>query len=335
MTDKSSMLGDGQIAQSVISRLNTERTSLRPDIPGKIAIEINNSCNHECFFCPNPTMTRKTRVINRSLVFKIMDEAASLGIKEISFYSTGEPFLNKDLVNYIKYAKTIGFDYVFLSTNGGKVVSSKILPALEAGLDSLKFSINAGDRETYALVHGKDEFLEVIGNLKKVNEWRKLNRNIKLFVSFVETDISKASFDSLKELAGSWVDEIVRYPFVVIGTPLVERKDGVERPFINYANVDKSIDLNVWRTTLPCYQLWSYLNVTVEGYLSACCSDFNNDLIVGNINKTGLMGAWHSEEFQELRRRHIENRVGGTLCAGCIKQKAMPYKAINQHLLDE
>jgi radical SAM protein with 4Fe4S-binding SPASM domain len=330
------MAADGTYIEGQISkRFVAKRDDLTPPLPEKIAIEINNSCNHKCFFCPNPTMDRQRKVMDDAMVYRVLEDARRCGIREASFYSTGEPFLNKQLPRYVERAKAMGFDYLYLSTNGGRAVSGRLMPVLEAGLDSLKFSVNAGDRETYALVHGHDEFEDVVANLEAIAAWRAANRpQLKLFVSFVETELSRHTLGALKERVGGLVDEVVSYPFVVIGTPLKRRveSDGTERPFIGYEQVDRNIPLNQARLTLPCFQLWSYLNVTAEGYLSACCSDFDNDLIVGNLNRTDLLGAWHSPEFQALRRQHIERRVKNTLCQSCIAQRNLPFQPINPHL---
>ena len=326
----------GFIGSQVERRINPGGArSVAPPLPEKIGIEINNSCNHKCYFCPNPTMDRPRAVMDDAMVMRITREAYEAGIRQISFYSGGEPFLNRSLAKYVRYAKELGFTYVYLSSNGGKVVTSHIEAVLDAGLDSIKFSVNAGNAETYALVHGHDEFDDVMRNVEFVARYRReRNRSLRLFVSFVDTPLSHDTFPALKERIGSLVDEVVVYPFVVIGTPLKRRveKDGTERPYIDYDSTDRGEDWNRSRLRLPCYQLWSYLNVTMEGYLSACCSDYNNDLVIGNLNDMSLTDAWHSEEFQELRRRHVSGDVSGTLCEGCIMQKSRPYQPINMHL---
>jgi len=319
----------GYLGEQVRRRLDNSSTkSITPTLPTKMSIEINNSCNHECYFCQNPTMTRKRRVMDDDMVLRLIREGAEEGISEVSFYSGGEPFLNKRLAAYVAEASACGYDYIYLSSNGGKAVTPRLMPVLEAGLNSMKFSINAGNRETYKLVHGLDEFDDVIANVERVAAYRKNhNPDLKLFVTFVETALNQSTFEELKDRVGGLVDEVVAYPFVVIGTPLVRRTDekSGDRPFISYDSTNRKEDWNVQRLRLPCYQLWNYLNVTVEGYLSACCSDYNNDLLVANLNETTLMGAWHSPEFQGFRQRHIDRKVQGTLCEGCIMQKERPY----------
>ncbi|MDP6351523.1 MAG: radical SAM protein [Alphaproteobacteria bacterium] len=327
----------GFLEAQISGRFAIDRSDLAPPLPDKIAIEINNSCNHKCYFCPNPIMTRARTVMDGAMVLRILDDAHRSGIGEVSFYSTGEPFLNKGLADYVATAKRIGFSYVYLSTNGGKAVSPRLEPVLRAGLDSLKFSVNAGTRETYARVHGVDEFDTVIENIARVSEHRRRNNPaMKLFVSFVETDLNRGTFADLELRVGALVDEVIRYPFIVIGTPLGRRDESADnaRPSIGYQDVDRGIPLNHQRTSLPCYQLWSYLNVTVEGWLSACCSDFNADLVVGSLHGNTLLEAWHSQEFQELRQRHLEGQTKGTLCHGCVAQKDKPYRPINIHLTE-
>ena len=48
------------------------------------------------------------------------------------------------------------------------------VPRIDAGLDSIKFSINAGSRATYALIHGKDDFERVSEHLAWISDWRLL-----------------------------------------------------------------------------------------------------------------------------------------------------------------
>ena len=326
---------DGFITTQVRQRLDVARLGPAPPMPEKIGIEINNSCNHKCYFCQNPVMQRQRAVMDDDLVYRVIAEAYESGVRTISFFSGGEPFLNVQLPNYVRRAKETGFDYIYLSTNGGRVVAPRLLPVLDAGLNSLKFSVNAGTREMYKAVHGLDEFDDVVKNIELCAEHRaRTGRPEKLFVSFVETEMNRETLPDLRDRVGHLVDEIVVYPFVVIGTPLdrrISRERG--RPEIGYEDTDKSRDWNQRRLKLPCYQPWSYLNVTVEGYLSACCSDYNDDLVVGNLHDMSLQDAWHSKEFQELRQSHLDGRVEGTLCDGCIAQADRPFSALNPHLM--
>ena len=54
-------------------------------------------------------------------VKRILDSAKNLGgmgEKEVGFYLSGEAFLYKKLAEVIAYAKKVGYEYTFLTTNG-------------------------------------------------------------------------------------------------------------------------------------------------------------------------------------------------------------------------
>ena len=131
-------------------------------IPKNALIELTNGCNHSCIFCYNPEMKRKIDHLDFDTYKKFLKNALKEGLEEIGLYSTGEPFMTKNLDRYIYEAKQIGIRRVYITTNGSLASIDKVKKCLDAGLDSIKFSINAGSRETYKLIHGKDDFEKVI-----------------------------------------------------------------------------------------------------------------------------------------------------------------------------
>jgi len=42
---------------------------------------------------------------------------------------------------------------------------------------------------------------------------------------------------------------------------------------------------------------------------------------MGDLTKESFMEAWHSEDFQNLRKNHLEDNVLGTKCENCIMYK--------------
>ena len=88
--------------------------SLYPTFPKKnLLIEISNHCNSKCIFCANRKMTRSRKEIDPSFLERILKEAYELGSREVGFYTTGEPLLNKNLEKYISLAKQIVSDHRF------------------------------------------------------------------------------------------------------------------------------------------------------------------------------------------------------------------------------
>ncbi len=156
--------------------------SLIPPFPKEFLIDITSLCNHTCTFCSNRKMSDKKNA-DDNLIYKVLDDARKEGSSSVGLYATGEPFLNKNLEDYIRYAKKIGYEYVYITTNGAACTPKRMEKAINNGLDSIKFSIHGGTAETYRKIHGKNDFERVIKNLKWVDEFRKKN-NIQLKIEY-------------------------------------------------------------------------------------------------------------------------------------------------------
>lgn len=125
--------------------------SLNPPLPESLNIELNNTCNHKCVFCPlhGPYVPNlKPFVMDFDFVKKILLQAKELGIgrKELGFYLAGEVFLYKQFAQVIRFAKELGFTYTFITTNGALANPKIMKEVIDAGLDSIRFSVNASDR---------------------------------------------------------------------------------------------------------------------------------------------------------------------------------------------
>lgn len=308
-----------KLAESL--ELPAEMTETPPP-PRKMGIEINNTCNHQCSFCAYTVMEREQKRGNmdHEMVLRVLTEGAALGIQEVGFYATGEPFMNPDLTEYVRHAKKVGMTYTYVSTNGAASSVERMRETVEAGLDSLKFSVNAGTREAYRKVHGRDDFEKVIERIRVMGAWRKeAGREFRLFVTTVISPESPDGAERLSELLGNLVDAVCPVPMTSIGTQISDAL---------YRGIDYGTDENLKRFSTPCSLLWTMLNVQKEGYLSACCSDFNNDLLVADLHTHSLAEAWHSVAFRELRRRHLGHHVEGILCEACIRQRVQSYRKL-------
>ena len=58
-------------------------------------------------------------------------------------------------------------------------------------------------------------------------------------------------------------------------------------------------------------------------------ADYENMLIVADLNKVSLHDGWYGEKMQEIRRKFFDDDLSGTLCDGCVHHKCSPAKAIS------
>ena len=119
-----------------------------PPFPKEIHIDINNRCNHKCYFCANPKI-RKYDALDLKLAFNLMKQAKENGSTDLALQATGEPFMDKRLPEFIKEGKRLKYDYIYINTNGALANSKRAQPVIDAGCDSIKFSINAHNRENF------------------------------------------------------------------------------------------------------------------------------------------------------------------------------------------
>ncbi|OFV70020.1 radical SAM/SPASM domain-containing protein [Acetobacterium wieringae] len=296
--------------------------TINPEFPTKnMLIELTNMCNHQCLFCANSKMTRKKGSIDESFLKRILKEAYHEGVEEVGYYTTGEPFMAKKLDQYVKWAKEIGYKYVYLTTNGALATPERVKSVLDAGLDSIKFSINAGSRETYKMIHGRDDFEQVIKNLKFISEYRSKNElNFKIFASFIVTRFTEKEKIELKLLINGLVDEIIYIDVANQGGMMYEINE-----LLTLENSDTQI------RNLPCSLLFNAINITYEGYLTACCVDFQNYLVVADLNKVSLKEAWYCDLFKNLREMHLTGAVEKTLCFNCVYNMNESVEPLNKN----
>jgi sulfatase maturation enzyme AslB (radical SAM superfamily) len=282
---------------------NKDILSESPPLPRTMMIETTNACNHACLFCPSAVMSRKKRLIDTDLCKRIILDAADNGIQEIGFYTTGEPFLHKGLSELVAYAKGLSVGYLFLSTNGALATPERYQSLLEAGIDSIKFSINAGSRDTYRQIHGKDDWDQVISNLQSLSDFRKrLFPAVKLYVTCSETPMMSHEVPMLLDMLSPLVDEVSVFKAQPLAAPDADTNEGARI------------------CTLP----FNRLHVSCEGFLSACCVDYENYLSYADLSKVSLREAWNNSAIRKLRNMHLAGSLSGVSCAPCLKLPTGP-----------
>ena len=288
---------------------------LEPPFPKtNFLMEVSNACNHACIFCAHQKMQRKVGKINQELAFNILQQAYDLGTREVGFYATGEPFLVPELPEYIKKAKEIGYSYVYLTSNGSLATPEKIRSVIDAGLDSIKFSINAPERELYKFIHGRDDFDKVMEHLRYLYDYRKqIHGEFKIYVTGILTKYTENMQDKYHEIFDGLCDQVV-FKFVY--------NQGGYMPEINDYLRCECDTAPRRRCNLP----FDAISVTHEGYLSVENADYENMLIVADLNKVSLKDGWYGEKMKEIRRKFIEDDLGGTLCDGCVHRTLKPAK---------
>jgi len=285
--------------------------------PNDMLVEITNRCNYQCNFCTHSQMNHGFGDIDPMFLRKVLIEAYDMGIRKVGLYTIGEMFLCKDVVTHIKTAKKVGYEYIYADTNGALADRKNLEAVIMAGLDSIKFSINAGKKETYKKIHGQDKFEMVLKNLQTCYELKQnLNKKLKIMVSFVVTKENENEIELLHDMVGPYINKYMVHPISVRHNSEYDIRNALE------PNMGKYIQ------KIPCFMVFTRLHITFDGKLSACCQDFNYDLLLADLKKTPLKEAWVSKNAVELRQAHINGNLEGLLCNNCISAKYQKYRSL-------
>lgn len=272
----------------------------------KISFDVCTFCNHKCTFCSNADNRTIKDYVKRNDFIKVMDNIFKyITIEKLSLSAKGEVLLNKELEEIIKSTKKkYNLPYVYFSTNGLLLNQKRALSILKSGIDSIKFSINAFDKESYKRVHQKDDFDEVICNLKNLLLLKKEKYpHLKVFISAVNDmdEIAiKEIFQVLLEDLYIYVDGVIRYKlqFTAKNTNkdniLIDAQDCLISPF-------KEIYINSDCT------------------LGFCCKDYFDEINFGSLLEHDFMKLYNGVEYKKMRQRFLENNFEkDTLCYNCL-----------------
>lgn len=294
-----------------------------------LRLETTNVCNHRCEFCPNSKLQREKKIIDRDFAMRIISEAAEMGVKKAAFFLMGEPLLCPDLLDYYQYAKfEKGYTFLFLTTNGALATEDKIKDIFKSGVDSLKFSINAGTAETYKKIHGADDYDKAMAMLKYAYEYRNAhNIDCRILSSYIVTNINVHETKAHYEIIKKYTDDFAFFGMSSFAGSVFDETNSLKADF-----EPENMEYTDFPYACPCQFLNNSINVNVEGYLTACVVEHMNLAAIEDVTKMSLKDAWYSERMVEFRRKHRDNKIKGLVCYNCVNGIEEDVKPLNEKL---
>ncbi len=256
-------------------------------------LEVNNICNLHCPFC----LTGKGKSADRPLRNMTLDEMKK-SIEDLSdhlyflqLYNWGEPLLNPDLFDFIKYARQRGV-FTMVSSNMNFTRSSTAEQVVGSGLDYFIAAIDGFSPQTYEQYRRGGKFQKTIDNLKAILDIRKKMASPYPFVEwqYVVFKHNQHELESAREYANN------------IGVDYFH-------PIKGY------IEDETWITTLPefqteighpesvahCARPWTHFNVRADGGVASCCYVFYKKDDFDNIFEHPFTKVWNNDHFRAAR----------------------------------
>ena len=128
------------------------------------SFDVTLNCTSKCEYCSNWRASHKDLTTEevRLVLFKLKE----IGVIRLCI-SGGEPLLRKDIVKIIRFAKGLGFS-VDLTTNGAICNANLYRDLIDAGLDSMGFSIDGVSAETHERFRKNSSFERVVESIKTI-----------------------------------------------------------------------------------------------------------------------------------------------------------------------
>ena len=288
-------------------------------IPFIIFIDPADICNFQCKFCPTgdrdlmkKTPGRNYGTMDLELFKKIVDDICEFEkpIKVLRLYKDGEPLLNKNFPEMIKYAreKTCA-QRIDTTTNASLLtpeLTDKIIDA--GGLDRINISIEGVNSKQYLKFSKyKIKFTKLVENIRYFyNKKKNCEMIIKTNGDLLSENDKKRFYEIFGDIAdGVFIEHIMScWP-------------GFEMESVE-ANKECGIYGQEIKEVMVCPYVFYSFSINSNGSASACFLDWSRKLLIGDIKTQKIRDIWFGKEmlnFQKmfLKKKRKEHRI----CTGC------------------
>ena len=253
------------------------------NFPSHIDIEASSKCQMKCPMCGRHLMKErgiKDGNMDFGLYKSIINECIKERVYSVKLSWRGEPLLNPNIVEMVKYAKDKGIKDVAFLTNGERLNPDLTIELIKAGLDWISISID-GLGETYERIRYPETFKGIVKKVKFIKEYRDI-KGLKKPLIRVQT-IWSAIKENPEEFRNFWFPIADRINFIADEIRSKEEKDFVHDP------------------SYICQSSWQRMCIMWDGRVAQCHSDYLERNILGNVNEQSLYEIWHGEAFNNVR----------------------------------
>ncbi len=289
--------------------------------PVSISFEPTTSCNLRCPECPSGlrAFTRPTGMLEKSFFTRTIDEIHK-ELLYLIFYFQGEPYLNPDFLDMVKYASDKGI-YTATSTNAHFINDAIARRTIESGLDRLIISIDGTTQDVYKQYRIGGNIDKVIEGAKNIVKWKKaLNSKTPfVFFQFLVVKPNEHQIEDIKRLAKEVGVDEVRFKTAQVYDYKTDPNNLIpdNEKYSRYKkNADGSFSAKN-KLANHCWKMQQGNVITWDGLVVPCCFDKDAMHQLGNLKNQSFKEVWHNENYQRFRRELMKSRKNIDICANC------------------
>ena len=288
--------------------------------PINITIEPTNVCNAKCPICETGAeiLDRKKAFLSFDDFKTILDKVAPF-TNTLMYYFMGEPFLNKEWVKQVRYAKEKGIPFISTCTNGDvKGIPQEII---DSKIDFVSFQMGGMTQETHEVYRVNTNLENIKNNLVETLRLKHLhNSSVHIEAGFILMRHNEHQVEEFIE----WCKAVDVDSFNIIDPCVRTVEQGTQylptdKEHWIY-NPEKFAEGKLQRKIVPRNDCpWIYYSMTVmsNGDVVPCCHDPCGKEIMGNLLTQELDEVWNGPRFQTFRERIHTCQKDIEICSLC------------------
>jgi len=290
-------------------------------LPVSISFEPTTSCNLRCPECPSGlrSFTRPTGMLKNDFFQETIDQLAP-DLLYLVFYFQGEPYLNPDFLDMVKYAAQKKI-YTATSTNAHYLTDQNAKRTIESGLDRLIISIDGSTQEVYEQYRVGGNLEKVLEGARRIVKWKKAlkSKTPFIFFQFLVVKPNEHQLEDIQKLADEvGVDEVrfktaQVYDYEKDPNKLIPQNEKFSRYKKNEQGdyeFKNALDNHCWR-------LWHATVITWDGLVVPCCFDKDAQYKMGDLKGKPFKEIWQDKEYVQFRKQILQSRRNIDICANC------------------
>jgi len=230
-------------------------------------------------------------------------------VKSIGLFNWGEPFLNPEIFEFVKYAKKINIKVVIHSNFCLKKDEKFFHDIVNSGLDELIISLDGASQESYSKYRVGGDFNLVTSNLNQIVQTKKMLKSDKpgIIWKFIVHRFNEHEIEKARTMAQSIgvIFQVVQIglsddlPDLYWDANLEERKEcwlPQNNEYIRPSYLKPHFIPNY-----DCLQIFETMVINPDGKVFPCCNLTSEKNTFGDLLSESFHDIWNGNKYQQAR----------------------------------
>lgn len=295
------------------------RSTNLPYVPQDISIEVTNTCNFKCSFCPQSDPEHFQRVPRTSLTPEncatLMERLREGGVTTDVIHWTldGEPFSHRQFAELCATGHRFGFTQAIFSTNGALATIDRLreLPTGPGISYTLCIDLTAEERSFEGMRGTPGSWKRVVENVRAALEAEDLGH-----IAIRVTDISSFEQSLKARTPQDAATELDRLRSLFPASARLAFRTRTLHNATGFVQIGgkpaQPAGYNV------CPYPWTSLVIASNGDVVTCCRDLDHKTVLGNLLRQSLAEIWNGEPARAIRTALLNKEPHKiAACQGC------------------